>query len=56
MYRVEKEEQEIDDVLNKCDEQEDLGSSKWPGMTYEQGVAQGIRWVLGHWDTNPMED
>lgn len=56
MYELKQPEDAIDDVLNKCDEQEDEGGSKWPGMTYEQGVAAGIRWALGHIDDNPMED
>jgi hypothetical protein len=29
--------------------------SRWPGMTYEQGVAAAILWMLGEGD-NPMED
>jgi len=30
--------------------------SKWPGMSYEEGVAAALRWVLGESDEKPMED
>lgn len=32
------------------------GPSRWPSMTYEQGVDAALRWVLGHIDERPMED
>lgn len=47
---------EIDDVLNRCADQENAGGSAWPGMTYEQGVSNALRWAVGHTDDNPMED
>ena len=43
---------EIDDVLNQCME---AGSSRWPGMTYEQGVAAALRWMIDG-GQRPMED
>jgi hypothetical protein len=46
----------IDDVLNECMEHEDKGTTKFRGMTYEQGVQNGIRWVLGEVFDHPMED
>lgn len=46
---------EIDDVLNQCAEQADEGGSKWPGMSYEQGVEAAIRW-LTEGGSNPMQD
>lgn len=47
---------EIDDVLNQCSESADSGRSKFPGMSYEQGVEAAILWMQGNSDTNPMED
>lgn len=38
-------QEQIDDVLNKCSDSEDEGTSIYPGMTYEQGVKAGIEWV-----------
>lgn len=56
MLTLEREDEEIDDVLNKCAESSDKGSSKWPAMTYEQGVEAALLWVTGQHDENPMED
>ncbi len=48
------EKKEIDDVLNQAVEAMDAGT-KWPGMSYEDGVEAAIRWMLGD-GPNPMED
>lgn len=48
-----KRESEVEALLDEVD---DTGPSKWPGMTYEQGVANTLRWVLDQTDENPMED
>jgi hypothetical protein len=40
--------------MAEADEAMDEGS-KWPGMTYEQGVAEALRWVLGM-SGNPLRD
>lgn len=48
-------EDEITETLYKCFDQDSLGGSKWPGMTYEQGVIAALRWIRGE-DSNPMED
>lgn len=47
--------EEIEDVLNQCAEAEEEGRSKYPGMTYEQGVEYTLKWLDGNAD-NPMED
>ena len=39
-----KTEREISDAISNVD---DIGSSQYPGMTYEQGVTEALRWVLG---------
>ena len=46
---------EIDDVLDKCLDQEDEGGSRFPGMTYEQGVKAGIDWLTDD-GAHPLED
>ena len=46
---------EIDDVLNQCMEAENAGSSRWPGMSYEQGVAAALRWMIDG-GQHPMKD
>ncbi len=55
-YQNVRSNEEIDDVLNATVEAEATGQSRWPGMTYEDGVAAALRWVLGQSDSNPMED
>lgn len=32
------------------------GESKFPGMTYEDGIRNALEWVLGYSDVAPMED
>ena len=49
------DENEINDVLNECAESEEFGESKYPGMTYEQGVKAAIEWMQGYGD-NPLVD
>lgn len=48
-------EEEIDQVLEACVETEASGESKYPGMTYEQGVDAAIRWMQGGGD-HPMDE
>ena len=55
MYETVRTEKQIDDVLNAASEGIEKGS-KWRGMSYEQGVEAGIRWLIGDIDDNPMED
>ena len=46
---------QIDGVLNQCSEAADSGESKYPGMSYEQGVEAAIRWMQGD-GSNPLDD
>ena len=46
---------DVEEVLNVCDAQEAKGGSQWPGMTYEQGVAAALRWVLDG-DSHPINE
>lgn len=48
-------EEEINEVINQCVESEEEGASRWPGMTYEQGVKAAIEWLQGYGE-NPMQD
>ena len=49
-------QEQIDEVLNKISVQADKGGSKWPGMTYEQGVEAALMWITGVWEDNPIDD
>ena len=52
-YMIERSDEEIDAVLNVADDQEEKGGTAYRGMTFEQGVAQGIRWACGLGDNEP---
>jgi hypothetical protein len=47
---------EIDEQLNLAAEAEESGGSRWPGMSYEQGVSAALRWATGESNDPPMED
>lgn len=51
-------EKEMTDVIDNIDP--DIVASgtgsQWPGMTYEQGVDNALRWAAGLSDENPMDD
>lgn len=51
-----RDQAEIDDVLNKCFEHINQGTTKFRGMTYEQGVDEMYQWLTGQSDDNPMDD
>ena len=55
-YEMKRSDSEINDVLNDCSEQEIKGSSRWPAMTYEQGVAEALRWVTGQSEDHPTQE
>ena len=40
-------QEQIDALLNRCAESEEIGVSEYPGMTYEQGIKAGIEYILG---------
>lgn len=47
-------EEQVDTVLNLASEAEEEGRSAYPGMTYEQGVLAGIRWMRGEETVPPL--
>jgi len=49
-------QEQIDEALNAASESMEAGVSKWPGMTYEQGVDATIRWMSGESDESPMSE
>ena len=52
---VYRSEEDIDEQINLAAERVGQGS-RWPGMSYEQGVDSALRWVTGEIDDAPMED
>lgn len=55
-YSVERSDEEVDKAMNAAGEQRDKGGSRWPGMSYEEGVLAALAWILGQDDANPMEE
>lgn len=51
-----RSQEEIDDLMNRLQESIDEGRSRYPGMTYEQGIEAAIRWLEEEHMENPMED
>jgi hypothetical protein len=52
-----RSESEIKHEHNRVDPEAAAGGpSMWPGMSYEQGVDNALRWVLGESDDAPMDD
>lgn len=52
-YQIARSDAEVDQLLNTADDAEENGKTKYWGMTFEQGVAQGIRWVTGIGEDTP---
>ena len=50
-------EDEIEEQISKALISMDEGGSKWPGMSYEQGVEYSLRWILDKENNDPpMEE
>lgn len=50
------QEDEIQVVIDDAHDSIDEGRSRWPSMTYEQGVADALRWISGDRDEAPFEE
>lgn len=42
---IQRKPEEIDQLLNECQDKTNEGGSKFPGMTYEQGIVEAIEWL-----------
>lgn len=47
---------EIDDVLSDVLVQIGEGGSRFPGMTYEEGVQAALQWVIGDTEEHPYPE
>jgi len=50
-----KSEQEILEQIDQASESVNEGTSKFPSMSYEEGVKAALDWVVGD-SPKPMED
>jgi hypothetical protein len=55
MYKIERTEEQINEVLNWAIEGVDTGT-RYSGASYEQGVQAAIEWILGWMDDSPIGD
>jgi len=55
MYEIKKTDEEINDLLNACSDQTDKGGSKFPGMSYEEGLQAAIEWLTSVSDEHPLD-
>jgi hypothetical protein len=54
-FKVIRSDQEIADLENSAAEGETDGT-QFPGMNYEQGILETLRWLRGDTDNSPMAD
>lgn len=55
MYDIKRTDDEINETLNKADHCVEHGSA-YPGMGYEEGVSDAIRWLVGDASDGPMDE
>ena len=55
MSRAAPNDHQMREVWGDCLQAEEEGSSKYPGMSYEQGIKAALEWVLGE-GPHPLED
>ena len=48
--------EQVDDLLQRCGDAEFEGSTKFPGMSYEQGVLYGLSWMIHDEDVDPIKE
>jgi len=46
---------EIDELIGRCAERMDFGSA-YPRMSYEEGVYETLKWLLGEEDEWPVPE
>ncbi len=49
-----KTREEINEVIDECSELIDNGVSKYPRMSYEEGIKAAPEWAFGDIDEHPM--
>ena len=54
-WETERTEEEVNDLVDRASELENRVGSKFPGMTYEQGIRAMYDYLSGNND-DPLED
>lgn len=55
MSEIIRDESEIDEIINETHIIENEEGSRYPGMSYEQGLRDMYEWLIGDSDDNPLE-
>jgi len=53
-YEMKRSAAEIDALISKCVDLSAL--SRFPGMTYEQGIRETLEWIIGDTDDYPLPE
>ncbi len=53
---VVRSQEEVDALVNRAVDVIDAAGTLYPGMSYEEGVIEAVRWLLGESNDNPMEN
>lgn len=48
-------QREVDEQITECIDRLDYGASRFPGLTYEDGVLAFYDWLIGDVEESPME-
>jgi len=51
-----RSDEEINEVLNEISQIKDDVGTKFPSMSYEEGVEAALLWMKGETEENPMEE
>jgi hypothetical protein len=49
-----RSDEEIEDLASRAAERTHQGT-KWPAMTYEEGVRAALDWLMGDVDEDPLD-
>lgn len=56
MYTIKRTEMEIDEVLDEASENIDAGTTKYSGLSYENGLQEMFDWLTAdESEASPME-
>lgn len=54
--QIARTDAEVNELVDKCADAENNGTTRYPGMTYEQGIRAALEWVTGSQDGHPLEE
>lgn len=55
-YAIQRTTKEIEELIDQCAEARAMGKSKYPRMTYEDGIRAAIEWLTDKQAEHPLDD